>query len=352
MEHLLTKTVGVIGAGSIVPFHLSALIDAGFSIDSIASRPGSEKAAALNERFQPTFRAESALEVITRNPDALVIASDVASLPMLLAEALKGTSKILIEKPVSYSADAIRSLMGFRDEDVLVGYNRRFYSSVEAATRFVAANGGATFQATIAEASSNPFLTSEQKRNTLLANSVHVLDLLQAVFGRFSMIANIVAQDATPNAESLAAAEAAIAKGETPKITEGMLARLVNVVSETGNIGNINLYFGAPANFAIDIYAQGRFAQMRPLENFIEYDGISVHEPSAEVPIRTYRPRPVEPAFAIAQRDLDLKPGFLQQARALHAMTEGIGVSSLPAGASLADALSVLELAERIAQGK
>jgi predicted dehydrogenase len=181
---------------------------------------------------------------------------------------------------------------------------------------------------------------------------VHVLDLLQAVFGRFTMITNIVAQDATPNDEALEAAARAREAGEPVKLTEGMLARLVNVVSESGNIGSINLYFGAPANFAVDIYAQGHFAQMRPLENFVEYDSIAVHEPSAEVPIRTYRPKAVEPGFTIAQRDLDLKPGFLQQARALHAMTEGIGVSSLPAGASLADALSVLELAERIAKGQ
>lgn len=341
----MSKTVGVIGAGSIVPFHLDALLAAGFTIDSIASRPGSEKAKALNDKYQTVASADSAHDVIARNPDALLIASDVASLPQLLAEALKGTSKILIEKPVAFSADVIRSLMGIRDEDVLVGYNRRFYSSVEAATRFVAVNGGVTFQATIAEASTNAYLTAEQKHNVLLANSVHVLDLLQAVFGRFNIIANIVAQDATPTDEALAAREPS-------KTTEGMLARLVNVVSVSGNIGNINLYFGAPANFAVDIYAQGHFAQMRPLENFVEYDGITVHNPSAEVPIRTYRPRPVDPSFEIAQRDIDLKPGFLQQARALHAMTEGIDVSSLPAGASLADALSVLELAERIASGK
>jgi len=341
----MNKTVGVIGAGSIVPFHIDALLAAGFTIDSIASRPGSEKSKALNEKYEPVARVDSAHEVIARNPDALLIASEVASLPQLLAEALKGTSKILIEKPVAYSADVIRSLMGVRDEDVLVGYNRRFYSSVEAATRFVAANGGATFQATIAEASTNPFLTAEQKHNILLANSVHVLDLLQAVFGRFNIVANIVAQDATP-------AENPLAASEPSKITEGMLARLVNVVSVNGNIGNINLYFGAPANFAVDIYSQGHFAQLRPIENFIEYDGITIHEPNADVPIRTYRPRLVNPAFEIAQRDIDLKPGFLQQARALHAMTEGIGVSSLPAGASLADALSVLELAQRIAAGK
>lgn len=348
----MNKSVGVIGAGSIVPFHIEALIAAGFTIDSIASRPGSEKAAALNVRYQPAARAESAHDVIARNPDALLIASDVISLPQLLAEALKGSSKILIEKPVSYSVEVIRSLMGVRDEDVLVGYNRRFYSSVDAASRFVQVNSGITFQATIAEASSNAFMSAEQKRNTLLANSVHVLDLLQAVFGRFSVISNIVAQDATPNDDALTATATGGTSGESVKVTEGMLSRLVNVVSETGNIGNINLYFGAPANFAIDIYAQGRFAQMRPLENFVEFDSIAVHEPTAEMPIRTYRPKPVEPAFKIAQHDLDLKPGFLQQARALHAMTEGLGVSSLPAGASLSDALSVLELAERIAQGQ
>lgn len=337
----MSKTVGVIGAGSIVPFHIDALLAAGFTIDAIASRPGSEKAATLREKYQPTSTVDEAHEVIARNPDALLIASDVASLPELLAEALKGSSKILIEKPVSYSPAVIKSLMGIRDEDVLVGYNRRFYSSAEAAGKFVAANGAVTFQATIAEASANPYLSAEQKNNVLLANSVHALDLLQSIFGRFELLTNIVAQNASPNPDAAA---------DAPKV-DGMLSRLLNVVAKNGTIGSINVYFGAPANFAIDIYAQGRFAQMRPLENFIEYDGIAVHEPTAEVPIRTYRPKPAEPAFAIAARDLDYKPGFLQQARALHAMTEGIGVSSLPAGASLADALSVLELAERIVQG-
>lgn len=330
----MSKKVGVIGAGSIVPFHLDALLAAGFEIDSIASRPGSEKASALREKYSPSSAADDAHEVIGRNLDALLIASDVASLPQLLAEALKGESKILVEKPVSYSPEVIGSLMGKRDDDVLVGYNRRFYSSVEAAKKFASENAAVVFQATIAEASANPKLSAEQKHNVLMANSVHVLDLLQAVFGRFELVANVIAQDA-----------------DSTDGAQNMVSRLVNVVAQNGNTGNINLYFGAPANFAVDIYAQGRFAQMRPLENFIEYDSIAVHEPTTEVPIRTYRPKPVEPAFTIAERDLKFKPGFLQQARALHAMTEGIAVSNLPAGASLADALSVLELAERIAKG-
>jgi hypothetical protein len=138
--------------------------------------------------------------------------------------------------------------------------------------------------------------------------------------------------------------------GTSETVAQGIVSRLVNVVTENGHVGNINLYFGAPANFAVDIYAQGHFAQMRPLENFVEYDSIAVHEPTTEVPIRTYRPRVVEPAFAIAQSDLDFKPGFLEQARALKQMTEGTKVSDLAAGANLADALAVLELAERIAK--
>jgi predicted dehydrogenase len=348
----LSKTVGVIGAGSIVPFHLDALIAAGFTVDAIASRAGSAKAEALNERYKATTRVASAIDVIERQPDALLIASEVASLPQLLQEALKGKSKVLIEKPVSYSSDLLRSLIGLRDEDVLVGYNRRFYSSVEAATRFVSLNGAVAFQATIAESSTNPFLTAQQKVNLLLANSVHVLDLIQAVFGRITVIANIVAQDAAASDEARAQANKAQTEGLQLGVTDGILSRLVNVVTERGHVGNINLYFGAPANFAVDIYAQGRFAQMRPLENFIEYDSISVHEPTAEVPIRTYRPSAVNPEFVIAERDLQYKPGFLQQARALHAMTEGMPVSSLPAGASLSDALAVLELADQIAKAK
>lgn len=348
----MKKTVGVIGAGTIVPFHIDALVAAGFKIDSIAARAGSARAMALNERYETETQATSAFEVLEREPDALVIATDVSSLPDLLREALKGKSKILIEKPVSDSAETLRSLMGIRDDDVLVGYNRRFYSSVEAATRFVATNSPVAFQATIAESSSNSFLSAEQKIALLMSNSVHVLDLVQAVFGRITLIANIVAQDASASAGSLNAKNHGDKDGSPLNVVEGMLSRLVNVVTEKGHVGNINLYFGAPANFAVDIYAQGRFAQMRPLENFIEYDSISVHEPSAEVPIRTYKPAAVNPGFVIAERDLQFKPGFLQQARALHAMTEGMPVSSLPAGAGLADALAVLELANHIANAK
>jgi len=338
----VTKTVGVIGAGRIVPFHIDALLEAGFELDSIASRAGSERAAELNARYSPTASVDSAQQVIDRNPDALVVASDVASLPQILAQALKGSSKILIEKPVSYSADVIRSLSGIRDEDVLVGYNRRFYSSALEAKRFVNSNGLVAFQATIAESSSSTLLSAEQKQNALLANSVHVLDLLHAIFGRIVNVSDIIGQDGVSEKT-----QASLTSKTLPK---GIVARLVNVVTENGHVGNINLYFGAPANFAVDMYAQGHFAQMRPLENFVEYDSIAVCEPTPEVPIRTYRPRVVEPAFTIAQSDLDFKPGFLEQARALKQMAEGTKVSDLAAGASLADAVAVLELAERIAR--
>jgi predicted dehydrogenase len=322
----MTKRVGVIGAGSIVPFHIDALKAAGFEVDSIASRAGSQKAADLNERYQPLARVNEARDVIDRNPDALLIASDVSSLPEFLYLALKGDSKILIEKPVSVSSDDIRRLVGIRDEDVLVGYNRRFYSSVEAATAFVSSNAPVAFQATIAEASSNASLTKEQKEKLLLANSAHVLDLVQAIFGRISNVANIVGQETA----------------------QGIVSRFVNVVSSQGHCGNIALYFGAPANYGIDIFAQGRFAQLRPIENFVEFDSISVHEPSAQVPIRTYKPAAAQPEFRISQSDIDYKPGFLKQATALYQMTNGMPVSQLPAGAALADALSVIELAERL----
>ncbi len=338
----MTKTVGVIGAGTIVPFHIDALLEAGFVIDSIASRAGSEKAVALNKRYSPIASVDTALEVIDRGPDALLIATDVESLPEFLAQALKGHSKILIEKPVSSSPKVIRSLIGFRDEDVLVGYNRRFYSSAAAAKRFVNQNGLVAFQATIAESSSNTFLSAEQKRKALFANSVHVLDLLQDIFGRINNLSDIIGQDG-PSPNHLATEKSKIA-------AEGIVSRLVNVGTERGHVGNINLYFGAPANFAVDIYTQGHFAQMRPLENFVEYDSIAVHEPTAEVPIRTYRPRASEPVFEISQSDLNFKPGFLEQSRALMQMTEGAKVSDLAAGANLFDALAVLELAERIAK--
>ncbi len=95
-----------------------------------------------------------------------------------------GVKKILSEKPAGINFQEIQGLYDYaknKDVEILLGYNRRFYSSVLAAQKMIAEDGGATsftFEFTewshIIEKSNKPKKVFE---NWLLANSSHVIDM-------------------------------------------------------------------------------------------------------------------------------------------------------------------------------
>ena len=311
--------LGVVGAGSIVPFHLDALIAVGFEPTVIGTRPGSERVSALSEKYGFSTKADTWQEVIESNVDAFLIAPETSVTPEILEVAIKTGKPILVEKPVAYSSKELRELG--EAPQVLVGYNRRHYSSTAAALNLIASAPNATFNAAVPESSWTTAMSREAKVATVLGNSVHVLDLLQYLFGKLEVRGIAALNDET-----------------------GIVSRTVALGNDS-RVGQVMITFGSPSNFFIDIHPPGKSANMRPIEFFQEFVGVNVVEPTKDIPLRHYTPTKGE-AFELSKDDIDFKPGFLSQASELKALVEG----SLHKrkSATLADAVSVLELAEAI----
>jgi predicted dehydrogenase len=348
-----TKRLGVVGSGSIVPFHLDALAEAGFEIAAIGSRAGSEKTAALAERYSAVAAhdwkavvdmAAASVEAGTRL-DALLIAPETSVTAEILAYALDTTDvPILVEKPISYSSadlDALLARPADQQSRVLVGYNRRHYSSTAAAREFLSEQGvaNATFHASIPEASWDAAMADDRKRGILLANSVHVLDLLQHLFGELSVVGVTGVQNET-----------------------GLVSRAVSLESASGAVGTCIITFGSPSSYFVDLHTPGKSAALKPIEFFNEYVGVQVIDPTPEVPLRHYVPtRGAE--FKLSEDDLAFKPGFLSQSRELYALASGAGWASGLGSASdaplatrqsatIAEAARVLALAEQLLAAK
>ena len=322
------KRLGVIGSGSIVPFHLDALMAAGFEIATIGSRAGSEKTVALADRYSATAAHDWKAVIATPGLDALLIAPETSVTTEILTYALENTElPILVEKPISYSSadlDALAANPAYASR-VLVGYNRRQYSSTAAASAFLAAQGvsNATFHASIPEASWDPAMADDRKRGILLANSVHVLDLLQHLFGELQIAGVAGVQNET-----------------------GLVSRAASFKSASGAVGTSIITFGSPSGYFIDLHTPGKSASLKPIEFFNEYVAVQVIDPTPEVPLRHYVPtRGAE--FKLSQDDLDFKPGFLGQSRELFELANGRALVGRRS-ASLAEAKQILRLAEQL----
>jgi predicted dehydrogenase len=323
----LSLKLGVIGSGSIIPFHLDAAKAAGFEIAIIGSRAGSEKTAALAERYGAVAGADWQT-VLAADVDALLIGPETGATPAILAAALETGLPILSEKPGAYASAELKALASHRNAGrILVGYNRRHYSSTAAAKELIEAAGMATFTASIPEASWTTAMLSGKKREILLSNTVHVLDLLRYLFGDLELgsVAKLNADDVNGD--------------------NGIFSRAAVVSAGTAS-GTLIVTFGSPSNYFVDIHTNGRSAALRPIEFYTEFDGVSVIEPTEALPLRHYVANK-SGAFEIAKEDLDFKPGFVGQMRELTALVGGADPATFKS-ASLADAIAVLELAEAL----
>lgn len=96
----------------------------------------------------------------------------------------RGIRQLLLEKPGGHDADDIRSVYAKAVEvgaSVYVGYNRRFYASVEAAKKIIADDGGVTsFNFEFTEWGHVISAIEKEegvKEQWFLSNSTHVIDL-------------------------------------------------------------------------------------------------------------------------------------------------------------------------------
>ena len=80
--------LGVVGSGSIIPFHLDAAVAAGFEIAIVGSRQGSDRTPVLAERYGAEAGADWHA-VLGADVDAFLIGPETSATPAILAAALE-----------------------------------------------------------------------------------------------------------------------------------------------------------------------------------------------------------------------------------------------------------------------
>jgi predicted dehydrogenase len=200
----------------------------------------------------------------------------------------------------------------------MVGYNRRFYSSVQ----FVKSNLSDLTEIhsswVISELSTYHESTINEKSKTLRENSVHIFDLLLYLFGS---VKNISVEKSS-NTSKL--------------ICISALAKF-----NSGATANLNISFNIPNLYEAKIFLPQRVLNLKPIENLYEFSKISVREPINQNGTREYA---VDgPVWKMDEVDSQFKPGFYRQYEALQEMIFGIPSK---VGASLRDAKASLQFAE------
>ncbi len=311
----MTYRIGLIGAGRFAPFHIGAIRATGLNLNSISASLNSIRAEAVAKKFDINNFYKSTAHLIDSDTwDGLVIASTVQTLTENLILALPKGKPILIEKPVSLFSSTLLDV-GINHDNVLVGYNRRFYEHVNYLKQCLSKLGPSIVNVQIPERLD--FKLDELDLHPVKSNSVHVIDLLHFLFGKLYL------------------------KSVNHLNSKGTIAILQ---SSSGDIINLTLNYNSPANFSITIDNAPYRYRLKPLEILTTFEGMEIDEPSPNNPIRTYRPKIISQMYSDST-DNNLKPGFLKQYQEFKKLLEGKPMSI---GATLEDAYHALNLAEKM----
>lgn len=295
----MLSRIGILGCGKVARHHARALAAAGATVVAGSTlRPESPNWQAFREVAPGTrFVADGNVLLGDNEVEGLVVGLPWHEMPNWTARLLTCPKPMLIEKSIALEAGALEAALAAAPAagNKMIGFNRRFYATVERVRARLAQGGLKAVYATISEDIAR-HLEGHGKRvlaHLLAFGSSHSLDLLLHLLGPLEI------------ARVYAYAE------------RGYPAPVVsfNGVLETGAGTPVFLALNAddpaPAGlrFLFDDHTSWVLAPLERLEVFQGYD-IAPEAPGSAV--RRYRPRLVERMDEPAE----LKPGFLAQARA------------------------------------
>ena len=322
MGDILTLKVGFIGAGSIARHHISAAQAVGFVPTAICAKNFSERANKLSSEFEGLAYYPNLDSILEAEIDCLCILLNTdISLEIYKKVITKRNIPVLIEKPVTQSSIALNDNLDIDRKTTMVGYNRRFYSSVAEIKMYLQKNQSFQSHWNIPEISWQKEPTNSEKKHFLLENSVHILDLFLYLLGipDESEFFNLNGNDFLQYSSSIHRF-----KGS--------------------NVATLNVNFGIPDNTSATFYSPGNYYLLKPIEVVTKYSKVITEPASANFPYKKYTPTE-EIVWNISQNDLKFKPGFYNQYLEFMDICKG---NSRKAGASLRDAYNVLKFAEKI----
>ncbi len=249
-------SVAIIGAGSMAREHVRAFASlGGVKVAGIYSRTKA-RAAALAQEFDIPNVADSVKALYETTHADLV----VQTVPELMAravatEALAHPWAVLLEKPAGYDlvdAQAIADLAAGHAKPVMVGLNRRFYSSTLAIKADLDSRPGeqrfihVQDQQSYAEA--RHYKHPEQVvEKFMYANSIHLIDMLNALGrGKVKSVNRI-----------------------TPWLGEETRTMLAHIEFDSGDTGLYEGLWHGPGPWACAVSTDSRRWTMQPLEDAV-----------------------------------------------------------------------------------
>jgi predicted dehydrogenase len=180
------KRVLLVGTGNMA-YEYIKILDT-LNVETIVVGNREESVRAFKEKTGRKAIAggvENYLEGIDDVPDYAIVAVSASKLyEASVAVVRSGIKHILIEKPAVYTVEQAEELIRLKkdnESEVYIGYNRRFYSSVEVAKKIIEEDGGLmSFNFEFTEWShviSKLHQPDEIFQRVFLGNSSHVVDL-------------------------------------------------------------------------------------------------------------------------------------------------------------------------------
>jgi predicted dehydrogenase len=318
--------IGFIGAGSVARAHISASIAAGFIPTAICGNNLSERAKALSKEIRGLKYFTNIDELLKSDLDciSILLNSDIA-LRIYRRVIEQKNIPILIEKPVAQKSLDLKDDLDLDRRNTLVGYNRRFYSSVIDVKELLDASAFVQSQWTIPEISWEKSPSSNVRHFFLLENSVHILDLFLYLHGAPSQSTFY-----NFNSNNFLQGSTSIHKFKNKAIA------------------SLTISFGTPDNTSASFYASSNYFLLKPFEILKKFTDITFEPANDLSSFKKYLPTE-SIKWQISKDDLSFKPGFFKQYSELMDICSG---KPRQVGASLRDAFNVLEFAENIINSK
>lgn len=321
------KKIGIIGTGKIAIDHASAAKDLGATIVS---------GSCSSERSRNWKKFKTKYPQAVYEPDSKKLLNDpnidglISCLPYNIqaewAESLLSSSKpILIEKPLALEKENISNLLSNKElylKNKLIGYNRRYYKTVDILKKRVSKGGLRSAEIVISEGVKK--LVERRGKNILqyileTSSSCHILDIANYVFGELKVVKSYSNYSYSNQNKYYLSFNGILENKEKKPI-------FYTINSEDPSKVGISCRFDDCTKW-----------DLKPIERLTVFKGYNIKERTPLRQVKEYQPNVIENVI----EDSKFNPGFSKQMEAFLCGKYG-------PGANILDTLNLLELISQI----
>jgi predicted dehydrogenase len=278
--------LAIIGSGSVSQSHIQAAQKVGFFVSSIASSDYSKTALSLSKKYNIPNYYENVEQLLNSDKyDCVALLTQPEVTQLLLPYLNFKNIPVLVEKPVALSSAFLKEFE--YNTKIFVGYNRRFYQTINELNRIKMLSPGIlTFS--VIESLNHNLPINLGLENVIMKNTVHFFDLLNFLVPNFKLY-DFVYSNYNYNCNW-------------------------RIYSSNKFIGSFNLAFDSFKNSYIEFENNQINICLKPIEKFYRYDMMRILQPNRGFSYKRYEPsNSLGKTKSIIVESGPFKPGFIAQ---------------------------------------